>query len=80
MFNNIRTVITKSNGSRMAIIMLGALLSACEQEMTQVAEVVDSGFAAIPGQKGGQDMFGPYEVAEGWPQDLAELPDHEGWT
>lgn len=36
--------------------------------------------SAIPGQKGGQDIFGPYDVAEGWPQDLADLPDHEGWT
>ena len=80
MFSYIRTVITKSNSSLMAIIMLGTLLSACEQEMTQVAEDVESGFAAVPGQKGGQDMFGPYEVVEGWPQDLAELPDHEGWT
>ena len=80
MFKNIRTVITKSNSSLMAIVILATLLSACEQEITQVAEVVDSGFAAIPGQKGGQDMFGPYEVVEGWPQDLAELPDHEGWT
>lgn len=80
MFKDIRTVITKSNSSLIAIVIFATLLSACEQEMTQVAEVVDSGFAAIPGQKGGQDMFGPYEVVEGWPQDLAELPDHGGWT
>ena len=37
-------------------------------------------FAAVPGQKGGQDMFGPYDVDPNWPQDLAELPGHEGWT
>jgi len=39
-----------------------------------------AGFAAIPGQKGGQDVFGAYEVAEGWPQNTATLPGHEDWT
>jgi len=37
-------------------------------------------FAAVPGEKGGQDIFGAYEVAAGWPKDLATLPGHEGWT
>ncbi len=37
-------------------------------------------FAAVPGDKGGQDMFGPYDVVSNWPQDLAELPGHDGWT
>src|SRR5438128_12475435 len=36
--------------------------------------------AAIPNQKGGQDVFGAYEVVEGWPKDLATIPGHEGWT
>ena len=36
--------------------------------------------AAIPNQKGGQDVFGGYEVVEGWPKDLATIPGHEGWT
>jgi sugar lactone lactonase YvrE len=36
--------------------------------------------SAVPGQKGGQDMHGAYEVAEGWPKDIATLPDHAGWT
>ena len=37
-------------------------------------------FAAVPGEKGGQDIFGPYEVQADWPKDLATLPGHEGWT
>jgi hypothetical protein len=37
-------------------------------------------FAAVPGARGGQDMFGPYDVVPNWPQDLAELPGHAGWT
>ena len=43
-------------------------------------EVVAQGIAAIPGQKGGQDMFGPYEVVADWPQDVSELPGNEAWT
>ena len=40
-----------------------------------------SGFAAIPGTRGGQDTFGPYEVVPNWPKPMSEsLPDHEGWT
>jgi len=39
------------------------------------------GFAAVPGLKGGQDVFGPYDPVPGWPRPLAEsLPNHEGWS
>src|SRR6188508_3108938 len=34
-------------------------------------------------QKGGQDMYGPYEVVENWLQPLPDGDDgvkHEGWT
>ena len=37
-------------------------------------------FSAVPGAIGTQDIFGPYDVVEGWPQDLAELSGHEDWT
>ena len=30
--------------------------------------------------RGGQDVFGHYEVVSGWPKPLASLPGHEGWT
>ena len=36
--------------------------------------------AAIPNQKGGQDVFGGYEVVAGWPKDLATIPGNEAWT
>jgi hypothetical protein len=39
-----------------------------------------SGFAAVPGQRGGQDMFGAYDVVAGWPKDIAGLPGHAEWT
>ncbi|MGH9202910.1 MAG: hypothetical protein ACRD2A_16925, partial [Vicinamibacterales bacterium] len=39
------------------------------------------GFAAVPGLKGGQDVFGPYDPVQNWPRPLAEsLPNHEAWT
>ena len=37
-------------------------------------------FAAVPGEKGGQDIWGPYMPQEGWPKDLTTLPGHQGWT
>ena len=39
------------------------------------------GFAAIPGLKGGHDVFGPYDPVQNWPKPLGEsLPDHAAWT
>src|SRR5205809_429936 len=39
------------------------------------------GFAAVPGGKGGQDVFGPYDPVQNWPRPLGEsLPNHEKWT
>jgi hypothetical protein len=38
------------------------------------------GFAAVAGQKGGQDQTGPYEVVENWPKPLSQLKGHENWT
>ena len=39
------------------------------------------GFAAVPGVKGGHDVFGPYDPVRNWPKPLAEgRPDHQGWT
>ena len=37
-------------------------------------------YSAVPGAIGAQDISGPYEIVEGWPQDISELPDHEDWT
>jgi sugar lactone lactonase YvrE len=31
-------------------------------------------------RKGGQDVFGHYEVVADWPKPLAQLPGHEAWT
>ena len=39
-----------------------------------------AGFATIPGQVGGQDLFGPYDIVKGWPKDISTLPGNEKWT
>jgi hypothetical protein len=39
-----------------------------------------AGFAAVPGQKGGWDVTGPYDVVRDWPKPLSNLPGHENWT
>src|SRR5258706_15162285 len=39
------------------------------------------GFAGVPGLKGGQDVFGPYDPVQNWPRPLGEsLPNHDAWT
>src|ERR1700729_1104355 len=47
----------------------------------QTKNVPGEGFAAVPGQKGGEDVFGPYDPVQNWPRPLAESnPDLKGWT
>jgi DNA-binding beta-propeller fold protein YncE len=36
--------------------------------------------AAVPGEKGGQDMYGAYEVVAGWPKPLSSVPGVGQWT
>ena len=49
-------------------------------EAQTAATTAPVSFSAVPGAIGAEDVSGPYEVQEGWPQDLATLPDHEKWT
>ena len=37
-------------------------------------------FPAVPTEKGGQDIFGPYDVVAGWPKDISTMPGNEKWT
>ena len=47
----------------------------------QQKKMPGEGFAAVPGLKGGQDVFGPYDPVQQWPKPLSEsLPNHEDWT
>src|ERR1051326_4165755 len=45
-----------------------------------VAQSAPTRVAAVPGERGGQDIFGGYEVVAGWPKKLSSIPGHEGWT
>jgi DNA-binding beta-propeller fold protein YncE len=36
--------------------------------------------AAVPGEKGGQDMYGGYEPVAGWPKPLSSVPGVGKWT
>src|SRR6185436_13959002 len=36
--------------------------------------------AAVPSERGGQDIFGPYEPVADWPKDISTLPNHQAWT
>lgn len=39
-----------------------------------------AGFGAVATEKGGQDVYGPYQVAADWPKPMSQLPGHENWT
>ena len=61
--------------------LLLIVLAACQTGNAPEQPLPGEGFAAIPGERGGQDMFGPYEVVQNWPKPMEEsLPGHEGWT
>src|ERR1700733_6716435 len=79
----------KSNVTRRALMKGGlaaAGLPVVSQLMGSAAEAAakgkaaDESLAAIPGQKGGQDIFGAYDVDPNWPQPLSALPGNEQWT
>ena len=53
------------------VVLLGRMGSVEGQEEGQ-EQVPGAGFAAIPGQKGGQDIFGPYEAVPNWPRPMSE--------
>jgi sugar lactone lactonase YvrE len=39
-----------------------------------------STFAAVPGEKGGQDPFGAYDIVSDWPKPISSLPGLDKWT
>ena len=57
-----------------------ALVIGHRSQTVQAQAKPGAGFAAFPGAKGGQDMFGAYEVVKGWPKDISTVPGNEKWT
>ena len=65
----------------MAVLLAGiAGFELAERSMAVEAGQPGAGFAVFPGTVGGQDMFGAYNVAKGWPKDISTLPGNEKWT
>src|ERR1700752_5337896 len=66
-------------GTALIVLALGALIAA-RQTRIEGQTPQQPIFAAVPGQKGGQDIFGAYEVVPNWPKPIASLPGNEKWT
>jgi hypothetical protein len=61
-------------------IIAGAILFGNGLWSVRGAALPGTGFVAVPGEIGGQDLYGPYEVVPDWPKPLATLPGHDGYT
>ena len=59
-----------------AAFLLGSRLTPVPVEAQQQPTRV----AAVPGEKGGQDMYGAYEPVAGWPKPLSSVPGVGKWT
>lgn len=63
-----------------AAIFAAGFLAGTKLSPVQAKEKPGTGFAAAPGEVGGQDPFGPYEVVKDWPKNISSLPGNEKWT
>jgi hypothetical protein len=59
---------------------VAGLLVANRMQRVQAQAKSSSMFPAVMGQKGGEDITGPYEAVADWPKPLSSLPGHENWT
>jgi hypothetical protein len=62
-----------------ALAFVCGFLLASRQNSVQGQARAGTG-AAVPGEKGGEDFTGPYDVVADWPKPLSTLPGHENWT
>ena len=63
-----------------AVAFVAVLFAGTASLSVQSQTQSSSGFAAVPGEKGGWDITGPYEVVRDWPKPLSQLPGHDQWT
>ena len=71
----------RRNVIAVAAVSAGCLLGVHASTTSAVEMALPSAsFAAVGGQVGGQDMFGPYDVVKGWPKDISTVPGNEKWT
>jgi len=64
----------------LAAAFAAGLLLGTQTTAVQGQSAAGSGFAAVPGERGGLDVTGPYDVVPNWPKPLSTLPGHENWT
>ncbi len=60
-----------------AFFILGVLSASKLMPVIEGQKNNDPSFAAVPGTKGGEDVWGAYEVARNWPKPLNSLPGHD---
>jgi len=65
---------------RMSVISISAALVVCASFAALHGQTKSSPYAAVSGEKGGQDMFGAYDIVPNWPKPLTSLPGHDKWT
>lgn len=73
MRRGILTVFAVAVGCVIGITMSG-------NRWTVLGQGNSASIAAVPGQVGGQDPFGPYEIDKNWPANISTLPGNEKWT
>lgn len=63
-------------------VSLWIVIGGCQRAEPPAAQAPaqTGGFAAVAGERGGQDPTGPYEVVADWPKPMSQLPGHEKWT
>ena len=52
------------------IVFLAGFLVSRLTPVGEETRTSGTGWAAVPGEKGGQDQLGPYEAVEGWPKPM----------
>src|SRR5687767_6936218 len=70
------SIIVVAAVAAVAIYVIGFRSAPVEVE----AQAQQPSFAAVPGEKGGQDIFGAYDIVRDWPKPLGSQPGHEKWT
>ena len=65
-------VVTVAAVAGVVIVLFGHRLTPVHGQARQEVQ-----FAAVPAEKGGQDIFGAYEIVPNWPKPISSLPGHE---
>ena len=75
-----RRALVKSSLASAGLPVVSKLIGSSVEVQAEAKTKGDPSFAAIPGQVGGQDIFGAYDVDPNWPKPLSALPGNEKWT